>query len=124
MTEQELKELNERLAINVLNIKKIHYEEWDIDKQFPMYIPSGKPWRTHQIDARPIPNFTSSMDTCIKWIVPILKQDGVFTILFDYITNGVHCSLLGDEKVSVEIGETESLAFCLAAIKYFSEVKK
>ena len=63
------------------------------------------------------------MDACLKWIVPILRERGVYTVLFDYITKPIHCSILGDGKVCVESAETESRAFCLAALKYFEEEK-
>ena len=57
ITEQEI---NEALA-GWLGWK-LHYQEWDDTKEFPYYIPSGKPWRTHKIDSKPVPKFTRSLD--------------------------------------------------------------
>ena len=36
---------------------KIHYGDWDTDHSYGEFIPSGKPWKTHAIDAKPVPNF-------------------------------------------------------------------
>ena len=57
MTEQEI---NEKLA-KWLDWE-LHYHDWDNMREFPYYIPSGKPWRTHQIDSRPLPRFARFLD--------------------------------------------------------------
>lgn len=44
--------------------KRIYKREWSTDYY---YIPSGKPWRTHQIDARPIPRY--SRDIAAAWLI-------------------------------------------------------
>jgi len=56
------RELDLAIADKIFGIKKVYYSEWDTEKQNPEYIPSGKPWRTHQIDAKPIPHFSASPD--------------------------------------------------------------
>lgn len=43
----------------LLGVKKIHFQDWDDKREYPYYIPSGKPWRTHRIDARPVLCFTT-----------------------------------------------------------------
>lgn len=52
------------IADKIFGIKKVYYGEWDTDKSCPEYIPSGKPWRTHQIDAKPIPHFLTNPEAC------------------------------------------------------------
>ena len=61
------KELDLIIADKIFGIKKVHYSEWDTEKQAPEYIPSGKPWRTHHIDARPIPPFSTNINGA--WVV-------------------------------------------------------
>jgi hypothetical protein len=34
---------------------------------WPMYIPSGKPWRTHAIDAIPVPKYSTSIEAA--WLI-------------------------------------------------------
>lgn len=105
-----------------LNIKiaewlgyKIFYEEWDSEHKSPMFIPSGKPKRTHMIDAIPVPNFTDSMDACIKWIVPafITKYGKImfYALLQDIIA---HIGLCDDEQVGFDC---LPLMLCLAVEK-------
>jgi hypothetical protein len=55
------RELDIKILTAVYGIKesKIHYGEEDTNKEWPEFIPSGKPWRTHQIDARPVPYFST-----------------------------------------------------------------
>ena len=53
------RELDLIVAGKVFGIKKIHYAEYDTEQEYPEYIPSGKPWRTHQIDAKPLPHFST-----------------------------------------------------------------
>lgn len=82
----EKQELNERLTRHFLGLRKIHYDEWDTEKQSPMYIPSGKPWRTHRIDARPVPNFADpdyGIAYCFKLLVPQLPEGYSYLIFRD-----------------------------------------
>ena len=74
MNEKSEQELNIKLATHLLGIKKIYYSEWDTDKSYPLYIPSGKPWRTHQIDAARVPDFTQSLNACFKLLLPKITQ--------------------------------------------------
>lgn len=52
-------ELDLIIAEQIFGVKKVYYSEWDEKKEYPEYIPSGKPWRTHQIDAKYIPHFST-----------------------------------------------------------------
>jgi len=119
MIEQECKELNERLA-KAVGIKKIYYEEWDTEHSCPMFIPSGKPWRTHQIDAMPVPKFYLSVDTCIKLIYPILhKPVEIGNIKLKDGAKG-WCCRIGNS--GWQQAASFPLAFCMAADKSFEEV--
>jgi len=117
MTDTEKRELDKKLAVHFLGIKKIYYdEEWDTDKINPMYIPSGKPWRTHRIDAKIIPYFTFSFDACIKWIVP--KLDYFCLQKEEYGDKGFYADVsIGEQYAEYYQGETLALAFCLAVEK-------
>ena len=115
MTEEEKQRLNERLAIYFLGIKKIYYSEWDTDKHYPMYIPSGKPWRTHQIDAKPIPNFLDpnyGIASCFKWLVPKL-DDWKLQKDDDAVIAGAWL----DSKYENDRNNNPALALCLAIEK-------
>lgn len=53
---------------------KIHYGEWDTEKHCPMWIPSGKPIRTHAIDLRPIPEPDVDGAACMELLEYVLRQ--------------------------------------------------
>ena len=52
---------------------KIHYGDWDTDHSYGEFIPSGKPWKTHAIDAKPVPNFRTDR----KRVQAVLKRQRV-----------------------------------------------
>lgn len=35
----------------------VYYHEWDGSHEMPLYIPSGKPWKTHSLEAKRLPNY-------------------------------------------------------------------
>ena len=121
MTDQEKQKLNEKLAVRFLGIKKIFYGEWDSDKSWPMYIPSGKPWRTHQIDARPVPQFTASLDACFKLLVPkLLEKELSVSITVDVANSLAIIRDKFDKTPAIWRAahrEHPELAFCLAIEK-------
>jgi hypothetical protein len=106
------KELNERLALKVgfkdkstslLTIWELPHKSWVSD----------------------LPDFTHDFNACLKWIVPVLRERGLYEIQFKYILGGdIDCYLfpLNLKWVNAH-AKTESLAFCLAADKFLSEVK-
>jgi hypothetical protein len=55
------RELDIQVLCQLWGIKRdrIFYMDYDEEKHWPQYIPSGKPRRTHEIDAKPVPNFTT-----------------------------------------------------------------
>ncbi len=107
-------ELNEKLA--KWAGFKLHYNDWDEERQFPYFIPSGKPWRTHKIDSRPVPNFPEDLNACFKWLVPKLK-DKVDWIQFELDAGWICWLDLGEEgqySNQQDGVETPALALCKA----------
>lgn len=119
MTNQEKQKLNEKLAREFLGVKKIYYSEWDEDKTSPMFIPSGKPWRTHQIDSCLIPRFTDSLDSCFQGLVRKLSKDSWDAIRFRETPDGWVCQIYSDRlRVGYDgYGASPSVALCLAVEK-------
>lgn len=70
--------------IQLLGVKKIHYQDWDEGRDHPYYIPSGKPWRTHQIDAKPVPCFATHWSHMGE-LLAMLAQRHIYLIR---LTNG------------------------------------
>lgn len=58
------REIDALILKTFFGVKKTYKTEWSTDHY---YIPSGKPWRTHSIDARPVPRFTE--DIAAAWTV-------------------------------------------------------
>ena len=108
---------------------KIHYQEWDDKKECPEYIPSGKPWRTHQIDAKPVPYFSTSPGACYElklklidkyhWEIksPFLQGEPWFAGLTPLNVTGWN----GNSDYQ-ESGETEMEAVCKVVLKLYEEV--
>ncbi|MCP5420753.1 MAG: hypothetical protein H6970_05075 [Gammaproteobacteria bacterium] len=36
---------------------EIYFNDWDARQEIPLYIPSGKSWKTHSMEARPLPSY-------------------------------------------------------------------
>jgi hypothetical protein len=47
------------IAEHIFGIKKVYHQDWDKENCGLEYIPSGKPWRTHRIDAQMLPRFST-----------------------------------------------------------------
>lgn len=48
-------EVDAAIAQRIFGVKRLYYPS---GPDWPYYIPSGKPWRTHSIDNRPLPHFS------------------------------------------------------------------
>jgi len=124
------RELDLIIANKVFGIKKIYYEEWDTEHELPMYIYSGKPWRTHRIDATPLPHF--STDPCGSYNVIIKMAEKYHWIIkgsrgvgFPWIAG---LTLLTEEEICgcstyEAVGDTEMEAVCRVALKVVEEDK-
>jgi len=124
------RELDIVIAAKVFGIKKIYYEEWDTEHDSPMYIYSGKPWRTHQIDATPLPHFSTDpggshnvklkMAEKYHWIIKSSRGVG-----FPWIAG---LTPLDEQEICgcsnyEAVGDTEMEAVCRVALKVIDEDK-
>lgn len=79
---------NRTLDVALLHLlgfkKKVHHPHWDEERMHPYYIPSGKPWRTHQIDAKPVPCFATHWDHMGELLAALARQ----RIYLIRLTNG------------------------------------
>jgi hypothetical protein len=48
--------------LTLLGARVFGYQSYDDAREHPYYIPTNKPWRTHQIDSRPAPHFSATWD--------------------------------------------------------------
>lgn len=119
MTPQEVRELNESL------LKKIGFEchgsMGDREQRVFTWIdPNGYPI-TGPID------LVHNIAACFKWLVPELRKRRCEVVSFYYNLKNIDCDLspAGSSCATIEASaDTESMALCLAADKYFSEVSK
>lgn len=102
--------------------KKVFFKEWDVAKTSPHYIPSGKPQRTHMIDAQPVPYFSASEMHAWSIVMWARKELGwQFTI--KTTTSGVDVICECWDKQGVNHGdfaawaELMPLAVCRAFLK-------
>jgi hypothetical protein len=119
------RELDLTILKNVFGVKKVYYKKWDEQKEFdPEYIPSGKPIKTHAIDAEPIPCFSTNAKACYNlklymakkywWEIrsPFYEGQPWFAGLTPHYTTGWN-----GEPNNKESGETEMIAVCRSALK-------
>lgn len=112
-------------------IKKIYYEDYDTDKEWPLFIPSGKPWRTHKIDATPVPQFTENISATWQVVKKMEKAgwlwdfsaevNGSYTAMFQKFKDGEFYGVGCDGKLYLPpTGETSAntdmLAICRASL--------
>lgn len=122
---------NRELDLTILGllcgVKIVYYSDWDTKQEFnPQYIPSGKPVRTHMIDLKPIPSFSTDPCACYSlklkmterfhWIIkspfsPNLEWHAGLTPLNITGWNGV--------PDFQESGETEMIAVCKVSLRAY-----
>ena len=68
------RELDLLIASKFYGIKKVYYGDWDTERGFPQCIPSSKPWRTHSIDARGVPMFSTDASDCYQLKLKIINS--------------------------------------------------
>lgn len=109
---------------------EIFYEEYDTEKCWPVFIPSGKPRRTHSIDAIPVPDFLRFMDAHIKWTVPKLDRFMLQTQLKESFKDTPEVSGLIEayvrkgDFIGHGEGATPAMAFSLALEKLIDQEGK
>lgn len=110
-------ELDELVGREIFGIRKFYYNNDDFtlgidgDKEHPYYIPSGKPLKTHRIDAVPLPRYSTSH----AWlVVDKMVADGhVFNI---EVTKEGAQAWFGGCKGYIVKKSSPALAICLAAL--------
>jgi len=79
------------------------------------------------LDEKDLPDFLHSFDDCEKWIVPVLVKRGMIEIHHMSLNRAnAECVLQFANNVGTFQGWGKSIpaAFCEAAYKYLSEVRK
>ncbi len=99
--------LNVEIARLVWPKMRLFYEDWDTDKLHPMCIPSGKPLRTHKIDARPIPRYDVDPGAALGLLEYVLRQrrkrPSVSQLLYEDTPLVVTDITISEDGVYVEI---------------------
>jgi hypothetical protein len=110
------RELDALVAEKLLGIKKLYYEERDTDKKYPRYIPSGKPWRTHRIDAHPLPRYSIYIGDAWEVVDKLIAIKYGVLVGFYRGQWSVQITDNGNLVVTHE-ADTAPLAICLAALQ-------
>jgi hypothetical protein len=87
---------------------------------YQWYIPSGKPRRTHEIDAKPVPWFSRSMDAA--WDVVIEMRKKGWRVSLSEVADGEwNCRFCPEDtsKYVFKIAATPTMAICLAALEAY-----
>ena len=109
----------------IFGVKRVYYNDWDTEKEFnPEYIPSGKPIKTHAIDLKLVPRFSTSPDACYvlklkmaekyHWEIksPFFDGQRWFAGLTPHSTTGWN-----GEPDFKDYGSTEMEAVCRCALR-------
>lgn len=90
------RKLDIEVARTVFGVKRVYCrygKPWDEataehSTDRPFFIPSGKPWRTHSIDAMPVPRYSSDIGAAMllvdRWHgdVDMRRQNGFWLVTF------------------------------------------
>jgi len=104
----------------------IHWNKDEVEGTcYPEYIPSGKSWRTHEIDSRPVPHFTTDRNACALVLDKIEKMgdDRIFRFL-DEFRKWCDITVAGDDLRQAAWFGMRALPnlICYAAVKAVEEV--
>lgn len=108
--------LNEKLLKFVYPKARLRYKDEDgLDLFTPEYIASGKSFRTHMIDAKPIPAFTRDLNACFILLVPKIELDqcNELAFLLDK-ERGYTCRFSHGDEHYYGTGVNPAVAFCFA----------
>lgn len=93
----------------------VYYNEWDSQKEIPMHIPSGKPWNTHSMEAKPLPNYSRNYGAAFS-LLDLLKEMVGFK-LERGISEWWWCGIAFSSGLSAKgEGETAPVAICHAVL--------
>ena len=110
--------LNERLLKWVYPKARIRYnDEEGLELFTPEYIASGKSFRTHMIDAKPVPRFTHDLHACFNHLIP--KLDVMFLTISSKQTEAKlrKGDSLDSDSWWLAENQNPALAICLAVEK-------
>jgi hypothetical protein len=119
------RELDLTILRNIFGVKKVYYKAWDEQKEFlPEYILSGKPIKTHLIDAKPIPCFSTDPNACYILKLHMVKKYH-WEIKSPFYEGQLWFAGLTPHEITgfngipdyQESGETEMIAVCKASLK-------
>jgi hypothetical protein len=89
----------------------VYFNEWDTSQEIPLYIPSGKPWKTHSLEAKLLPNFYSNYGAAFS-LLDLFKEMTAFK-LERGMAPWWWCGLAFASGVSVKgEGEAAPIAIC------------
>jgi len=115
----ERNELDMLIGREVFGIKKFYYENIDFvlgeegDKEHPFYIPSGKPLRTHRIDAVPLPRYS----TLHGWLVVEKMVSEGFAFNIEVTKDeGTQAWFTKKHQYPIAKHDKPAVAICLAAL--------
>jgi hypothetical protein len=68
------------------------------------------------------PSFTITPAACLKYIMPVLKEQGLHAVMFFWHNGQAYCALnpLTPDRIE-RLAETETLAFCRAAWEFLKD---
>lgn len=116
-----LREIDVEVLVALGHSRKKIWDEYEDHetmkgKGFYYYIPSGKPRRTHMIEAVPVPCFTKDLNA-VDAVIERLHSEGLSTKLTRHAKGAPACRIFNDSTMITGWGDTLALAFCLTFLE-------
>jgi hypothetical protein len=99
----------------LLGYRVFGYGDWDDEQEHPYYIPTNKPWRTHQVDAKPVPRISTTWDAAGA-LVAKMGERGWWLKLTTAPTIGDQCLASFIERVPTPVSVHATAPAAPAAI--------
>jgi len=94
---------------------KVYYNDWDVKQDIPLYIPSGKPWKTHSMEARPLPSYYKNYGSAFS-LLDLFSSLAGFKLERGF-TQWWWCGIVFLTGLSAKgEGETAPIAICKAVL--------
>lgn len=126
------REMDKLIAEKIFGVKRV-FRPCDVKNRDSLawgedyhYIPSGKPPRTHMIDARPVPQFSTRIAAAWQIVEKVVDAGHVFIVKGDGLRTGdfdPRWTVLCDITTRTDAA-TAPLAICLAALKFADALSK
>lgn len=123
-------EMDRLIAERIFGVKRLYDCEGkpcQADEPWPLYIPSGKPWRTHHIDAVPLPRYSTNVAVAMTVFEAMVEMTGSGSIsadMEDARGQGFIVSVwLGFDDDAVGATGPLPLAICRAALSALAAVR-